>query len=190
MLLIIIPGVEKEEWDERKEEFVYHALTKPQPLHLEHSLIALSKWESKWKKSFFSKEGKTKEGKTKEELIDYIRCMTLDKNIPSSVYDRLSEGNLKDVMNYIEDPMTATTFPKGTDKSGRKRRVTSELIYCWMIACGIPFECERWHLNRLLTLIRTCNTENTPPKKINPREAVMRNAQMNAARRAQWKSKG
>lgn len=185
MLLIIVPGVEEEEWDERKEEFVYHTLTKPQPLHLEHSLIALSKWESKWKKSFLSKEEKTR-----EELIDYVKCMTLDKNIDPSVYDRLTEGNLKDVTNYLEDPMTATTFPNGNDKTGRKRRVTSELIYCWMVMCGIPFECERWHLNRLITLIRTCNVENAPSKKINPREAAMRNAQMNAARRAQWKSKG
>lgn len=173
MLQIVIPGVEREEWDEQKDEFVYHTLTKPQVLHLEHSLIALSKWESKWCRSFLSKEEKTK-----EEIVDYIRFMTLDKSIESSVYDRLSEGNLKDVMNYIEAPMTATTFPKSNDRSGRKRRITSELIYYWMIACGIPFECERWHLNRLLTLIRVCNTENAPSKKINAREAAMRNAQL------------
>lgn len=116
--------------------------------------------------------------------------MTLDKSIESSVYDRLSEGNLKDVMNYIEAPMTATTFPKSNDRPGRKRRITSELIYYWMIACGIPFECERWHLNRLLTLIRVCNTENAPSKKINAREAAMRNAQLNAARKKQWHTKG
>ena len=153
MLQIVIPGVEREEWDEQKDEFVYHTLIKPKVLHLEHSLIALSKWESKWCRSFLSKEEKTK-----EEIVDYIRFMTLDKSIESSVYDRLSEGNLKDVMNYIEAPMTATTFPKSNDRSGRKRRITSELIYYWMIACGIPFECERWHLNRLLTLIRVCRT--------------------------------
>lgn len=185
MLQIVIPGVEREEWDEQKDEFVYHTLTKPQVLHLEHSLIALSKWESKWCRSFLSKEEKTK-----EEIVDYIRFMTLDKSIESSVYDRLSEGNLKDVMNYIEAPMTATTFPKSNDRSGRKRRITSELIYYWMIACGIPFECERWHLNRLLTLIRVCNTENAPSKKINAREAAMRYAQLNAARKKQWHTKG
>ena len=93
MLQIVIPGVEREEWDEQKDEFVYHTLTKPQVLHLEHSLIALSKWESKWCRSFLSKEEKTK-----EEIVDYIRFMTLDKSIESSVYDRLSEGNLKDVI--------------------------------------------------------------------------------------------
>ena len=172
MLQIVIPGVEREEWDEQKDEFVYHTLTKPQVLYLEHSLIALSKWESKWCRSFLSKEEKTK-----EEIVDYIRFMTLDKSIESSVYD-------------IEAPMTATTFPKSNDRPGRKRRITSELIYYWMIACGIPFECERWHLNRLLTLIRVCNTENAPSKKINTREAAMRNAQLNAARKKQWHTKG
>ena len=132
MLQIVIPGVEREEWDEQKDEFVYHTLTKPQVLHLEHSLIALSKWESKWCRSFLSKEEKTK-----EEIVDYIRFMTLDKSIESSVYDRLSEGNLKDVMNYIEAPMTATTFPKGNDRPGRKRRITSEL---WSLVRNIISE--------------------------------------------------
>ena len=185
MLLIIIPGIEDEEWDEINNEFIYHTLTKPQVLHLEHSLISLSKWESKWSKSFFSKEEKTK-----EEIVDYIRFMTLDKNIDPLVYNRLTEGNLKDVMNYIDAPMTATTFPNSDDKTVKKRRITSELIYYWMIACGIPFECERWHLNRLLTLIRVCNTENAPSKKLSPREAAMRNAERNAARRKKWKSRG
>ena len=109
MLQIVIPGVEREEWDEQKDEFVYHTLTKPQVLHLEHSLIALSKWESKWCRSFLSKEEKTK-----EEIVDYIRFMTLDKSIESSVYDRLSEGNLKDVMNYIEAPMKPLHFQRVT----------------------------------------------------------------------------
>lgn len=185
MLLIIIPAVEEEEWDEQNNQFIYHTVQTSQPLHLEHSLISLSKWESKWRKSFFSKEEKSK-----EELVDYVRFMTLDKNIDSSVYDRLTEENMEDVMNYIDNPMTATTFPKSDDKSGKKRRITSELIYYWMIACGIPFECEKWHLNRLVTLIRVCNTENAPSKKLSAREAALRNAERNAARKKQWHTKG
>lgn len=185
MLSIVIPAVEEEEWDERKQEFVYTTMQKAQPLHLEHSLISLSKWESKWCKSFLSKEEKTE-----EEIIDYIRFMTLDKNIDPSVYNRITEGNLKDVLNYIDAPMTATTFSAHENKTGNKRRITSELIYYWMVTLGIPFECERWHLNRLITLIRVCEIENAPSKKVNRNEAIARNAAMNAKRRKNWNSRG
>lgn len=181
MLRITIPAVES--WDEQKEEFVITA--KEQTLMLEHSLVSLSKWESKWHKPFHSKEEKTY-----EETIDYIKCMTITQNVDDSIYDRLSNANVIAVNNYIEDPMTATTFSGQTKKGGRKEVITSELIYCWMISLNIPMECQKWHLNRLLTLIRVCDIKNSPPKKMGRREIINQYASLNAARRKQFNSAG
>ena len=180
MLIITIPAVEM--FNEETQEFFQ---LKEQTLQLEHSLVSLSKWESKWCKPFL-----VKEPKTLEETLDYIRCMTITQNIDSSVYNRLSQDNIKDINNYIDAPMTATTF-YGHNQDGRsKETITSELIYYWMISFNIPMECQKWHLNRLLTLIRVCNVKNNPPKKMNKREIMNRNAALNAARRKQLNTTG
>ena len=185
MLQIVIPGVEREEWDEQKDEFVYHTLTKPQVLHLEHSLIALSKWESKWHKPFL-----TDKELTLDETIDYIKCMTLDKNIDSKVYDRLTQSNIVEIREYMNDSMTATTFPKRSESKNNGEQTTSELIYYWMIANNIPVEFEKWHIKRLLTLIRVCSVKNSPSKKMSRNEILRQNTELNAARRKQLHTKG
>ena len=180
MLTLTISAIEL--WDEKKQEFVS---TEEQTLRLEHSLVSLSKWESKWNKPFLS----TKE-KTNAELLDYIKCMTLTPNVPSTTYEYLSRDDIAKVYKYIEAPMTATVFSdEGPSKTSREI-VTAELIYYWMIALNIPFECQRWHLNRLLTLIKVCNIKNQPPKKRSKREIMSRNAALNAARRKQLNSSG
>ena len=182
MLTIEIP-ISPEGWDEAKQEFVE---SRTQSLQLEHSLISLSKWESKWHKPFLS----TKE-MTDEETLDYIKCMTLTKNVKPDVYSHITRENMNDVVNYISDPMTATTFYKDEKGANNRETVTSELIYYWMIASNIPFDpCQKWHLNRLMTLIRVCGIKNTPPKKRSRREIMSRNAALNAARRQQMNSKG
>ena len=180
MLEITIP--ETEQWDELKQEFVY---TKAQTLQLEHSLVSLSKWESKWCKPFLSKEDKTF-----EETIDYIRCMTLNRYVPDEVYGCLTRSNIKQINEYVSSPMTATWFSKDTTGRSSREQITSELIYYWMIALNIPFECQKWHLNRLLTLIRVCNLKNQPSKKMSRREIMSRNAALNAARRKQLGTNG
>lgn len=182
MLQITIPE-SPELWDEAKQEFISE---KAVTLQLEHSLISLSKWESKWHKRFYSNEELTP-----EETLDYIRCMTLTTNIKPEVYLRLSKENVDRIMAYIHDPMTATTFPNQEDnrKIGGEN-VSAELIYYWMIALNIPFECQKWHLNRLTTLIRVCEIKNTKPKKQSQREIMSRNAALNAARRKQLGTKG
>ena len=180
MLTISVPAFEM--WDEKNEKFVN---IKECTLQLEHSLISLSKWESKWCKPFlFTKE------KTEEETLDYVRCMTLTSRVSPEVYYGLTSENIKAINRYIEAPMTATCF--GADRNGRGNReiVTSELIYYWMIALNIPFECQKWHLNRLLTLIRVCNIKNQPAKKMSRREIMSRNAALNAARRRQLGTNG
>ena len=180
MLYITIPSCEM--YDESTEEFVYE---KEQTLQLEHSLVSLSKWESKWCKPFLSKQDKTM-----EETIDYVRCMTVNQVSDPTVYSRLTLDNLNSINEYIGSPMTATTF-SNTPKGGSSgEQVTSELIYYWMIALNIPFECQKWHLNRLLTLIRVCEVKNQPPKKMSKREIMSRNAALNAARRKKLGTKG
>lgn len=181
MLEITIPSAEF--WDEQNERFVY---TKAQTLRLEHSLVSLSKWESKWHKSFLSKEEKTY-----EETIDYIRCMTLTQNVEPTVYEHLTNENIREINRYIEDPMTASTVTEELDRpSSKKQRITSELIYYWMVAYNIPFECQKWHLNRLLMLIRICNAENKPPKKRSKRDLYRHQAAINAANKKRFNSKG
>lgn len=180
MLQITIPACEQ--WDEVKNEFVY---TKAQTLQLEHSLISISKWESKWNKAFLSKNEKTY-----EETVDYIKCMTITQNVDPSVYLRLTNENIEQINQYIDAPMTATYFMEDDDKKPSRETITAELIYYWMIALNIPFECQKWHLNRLLTLVKVCNIKNAPPKKRSKGDIMRRNAKLNAARRAKHHTRG
>lgn len=179
MLTITIPA--RELYDEKSQTFFN---TKEQTLRLEHSLVSISKWESKWRKAFLKKDEKTN-----EEIIDYIKCMTITQNVDPNVYNFLTRSNINEIIEYIDNPMTATTFANNENNNSREV-ITSELIYYWMISFNIPMECQRWHLNRLLTLIRVCSIKNTPPKKMNKREVANRYAKLNAARRNKMNSKG
>ena len=180
MLKITIPA--REMFDEVKQEFIN---TKEQTLQLEHSLVSLSKWESKWHKPFIDNRNLST-----EENIDYIRCMTLTQNVDPEVYQYLSKENIKQINEYISDPMTATTFSNERSKGSGKEVLTSEILYYDMIALGIPFECQKWHLNRLITLIKVCNIKQNPPQKMSKGDIMRRNAELNAARRKQFNTKG
>ena len=180
MLYITIPAMEL--WDEQNQEFISR---KEQTLQLEHSLVSLAKWESKWCKPFLSKKPKTL-----EETLDYVRCMTLTQHVSPDTYNYLTNDNLAQINDYIAAPMTATTFSE--DKNGKVNReiVTAEIIYYWMIALNIPLECQKWHLNRLLALVRVCNIKNTPPKKRKRGDTASSYAKLNAARRQQLNTRG
>lgn len=181
MLHITIPATEL--WDENNEEFIS---IKEQTLQLEHSLISLSKWESKWCKPFLGKDEKTD-----EETIDYIRCMTITQNVDPNVYNYIPNETRDRIAEYINAPMTATWFNnKQKSGQGSSEQITSELVYYWMISLNIPFECQKWHLNRLLTLIQVCNVKNQPPKKMSKKSLMSRNSALNAARRKQFNTKG
>ena len=173
MLRITVPAAEY--FDESRQMFIQK---KEQTLQLEHSLVSLSKWEAKWKKAFLGKEEKTL-----EETLDYIRCMTITQNVDPEVYTRLTNANIKEINEYIGDPMTATTYRKENPGHPSRETITSELVYYWMIANNIPPEYQKWHLNRLLTLIRVCTIKNTPTKKRGKSEIMRQNAALNAARR-------
>lgn len=181
MLSITIPA--KETYDESKNQFII--VEKAQTLLLEHSLLSLSRWESKWCKAFLGKQEKTD-----EELLDYIRCMTITPNVNPEVYYRLTRENIAAINQYINAPMTATTFHDVGGGPMNRDTITSELIYYWMIAMNIPVEFQKWHLNRLITLIRVCNIKSSPPKKMSQSEIMRRNKALNEARKAQLNTRG
>lgn len=179
MLDIVIP--EQEFFDEEKNEFIY---MKPIPLKMEHSLISVSKWESKWHKAFLSKRERSS-----EETLDYFRCMTINQVDPV-VFNFLSPDNINAIITYINEPMTAVYTPPDTEKAHSRDTTTSELLYYYMISLGIPFECEKWHLNRLLSLIHVCQIKSQPPKSVNKAAIARRNHQLNAARRKKYHTNG
>ena len=184
MLKIVVP--KSEGFNNKTNEFINndHDVT----ICLEHSLVSISKWESKWHKAFLSSNEKTR-----EELIDYVRCMTISQNIPDEVYYFLTNDNIKEINKYIEDPMTATTFTDNRINKNpltkKNETLTSEIIYYWMVSFQIPLECQKWHLNRLMTLIRVCNAKNDP-KKMSKKETMMSNKALNEARRKQFNTRG
>ena len=184
MLTINIP--ENELFNSNTNEFVY---IKSQTLQLEHSLLSISKWEAKWGKPFIG------DGKTNKETIDYIRCMCITKGVEDSVFENLPASVIQQVQEYIDAPMTATTINtmKQTNQSNRRRAkevITSEIIYYWMIRFGIPFECEKWHLNRLLMLIRVCDIKESPGKTMGRNEIYQQNKALNEARKKRLNTKG
>ncbi len=180
MLILKIP--EQEYYDQTSNEFIN---IKACTLKLEHSLVSISKWESKWKKPFL-----TKDPKSPSEFIDYVRCMTINPDVPDKVYDLLGYDNVKKIEEYIMDPATATTIIDRRKQTRRNNEIpTSELIYYWMVSNGIPFECEKWRLNRLITLIKVCNAKGNP-QQMSKQEIYAMNAALNNSRRASAKSKG
>lgn len=180
MLEIAIKGGEF--FDEGSGTFLQ---IKDQTLKLEHSLVSLSKWEGKWHKPFL-----TREPKSTEESVDYIRCMTLTQNVNPNVYKAITPQILREVSAYIDASLTATTFPKDPNRKPNREIITAEIIYYWMICHNIPFECQKWHLSRLLTLINVCNAKNGPQKKMSRKDLIARNRALNAARRKKTKSRG
>lgn len=191
MLTVVIPA--SDGWDPKKNEFV--PVGKAVTLKLEHSLLSLSKWESKWHVPFLDEKNE----KTPEQMMDYIKCMTLTQNVDDEVYKRLSPENMNAINTYINDPATATWFsdnkpdvPKGRKPKWARnsKPMTAELIYFAMINYQIPVEFQKWHLNRLLTLIRVCQEKNAPPKKMSKKAAMSQQRMLNEARRAQYHTNG
>lgn len=188
MIEIVIPEQHYEPFDPEKEEFLPKVDIKETRIQLEHSLISLKKWEQKWHKPFLGKSDLTY-----EELSDYIRCMTLSHGIDPQVYQWIPKDVIQQIVEYIQDPMTATWFRENGLVGAQKRSneiITAEIIYYWMIALNIPVEFQKWHLNQLLTLIKVVNIKNSKPTKKNPKIAAQERSALNAKRRAEYKSKG
>lgn len=180
MLKIKLPG--QEFFDDKAQEFVEIGSIE---LELEHSLVALSKWESIWEKPFLGPDKKTS-----EETLSYIHCMVVSPEIPIEDLYRLSEENIKDINEYINAKMSATWFNELTNRKTSREVHTAEIIYYWMLTLQIPTECETWHLGRLFTLIKVVNEKNAPKKKVPRRDVLQSYAQLNAQRRAQLNTSG
>ena len=180
MLRITVPA--QEMWDEENEQFVYGDEV---TLELEHSLVSLSKWESKHHKAFL-----TKKEKTAEENLDYIKCMTLTEDVPDDVYARLTQENIDQIVAYIEDPMSATYYFDDKKQSQSRDVMTAEYIYYCMFANNIPLDFENRHLNQLIAIITMCAVKSSPPKKMSKSDIVNRHRQINAANRAKYHTKG
>lgn len=191
MLEVLIPATERF----NAETMRFESISEDHILHLEHSLYSISKWEQKWRKPFLHAE------KSYEETCDYVRCMTLDEDIPNDVYEFIPDEVINEVNDYINDTPTATWFGKSDAQSqhveGKSKRVdiiTNEIVYYWLIELGIPFECEHWNYNRLMTLIKVVEKkrqENDPnTKKKSQREINdYHRAALRANREARMKSK-
>lgn len=183
MLVITVPSVEY--FDEASSTFVN---ADEVVLHLEHSLVSLSKWEETFEKAFLS--GKEK---TSEETLAYIEFMNTTPDVPSEVFHRLSNSNLQDINAYISAKRSAVWFDDERSSGGApasRETVTSELIYYWMVSLQIPFECQHWHLNRLFSLIKVCNKKNAPPKKTPVGELAAKRRQMNEERKKKYGTSG
>ncbi len=154
-------------------------------LELEHSLVALSKWESIYEKPFLASEEKST-----EEVLGYIEAMVMTLNVPAEVFSRLSQKNLDEINRYVDSKRSATWFAETPNTPKSREVITSELIYYWMIALTVPIECENWHLNRLFSLLKICNIKNGKPKKMSRSELAQRNSALNAKRKAQLGTKG
>lgn len=181
MLSITIPSARF--YNEDTGEFIYKSAV---TLKLEHSLLSVRRWESKWHKSFLDISSK---GMTMEENMDYIRCMSIDQNVEAETIQRMTRKNYEDIIAYMNDPMTATTV-KDIKNRGPQKIITAEVLYAIMIEHGIPFECEKWHLNQLLMLIRVCSARNTPAKKQSKAETAAYYDALNNARRKMTGSRG
>jgi hypothetical protein len=180
MLTIVVPGIEMYN-EVTAEYFTQGDIT----LELEHSLVSLSKWESIYEKPFLGKEEKSL-----EEVLEYIKMMTLTPNVPEQVFTKLSEVNIMAINGYIDAKMTATWFSEPPGAPQTREVITAELIYYWMISFNIPFECENWHLNKLFTLIRVCNIKAAKPKKMSRGEMIRRRNELNAQRKKQLGTTG
>lgn len=183
MLKFTIPA--SESWDELTQEFI---TAEEVTLELEHSLVSLSKWEASWEKPFLGPEEKTT-----EETLSYVYFMTLTPDVSPEIIQRLTNDHIKQINNYIDSKMSATTFnERVTQRKVGREIITSEVIYYWMVSHQIPFECQHWHLNRLFTLIKVCNAKNEPPgkNKMSKSEMIAQRNKLNAERKAKLNTSG
>jgi len=172
----------EEGYDENTREFT---VVRGFELELEHSLVSLSKWESEWEKPFLSKDAKTP-----EETLSYVKHMILTPNIPDEVWQKFPDRLFLMINSYMNSKQTATWFNDSPNIKASREVVTAELIYYWMVALGIPFECQYWHINKLLTLVKVCNVKNAPEKKMSKREQAEMQRTLNAQRKAQFNTRG
>lgn len=181
MLSLIVSG--EEIYDEELNEF---RSTPGYNLELEHSLVSLSKWESKYNKPFLSEEQKTP-----IEMYDYIKFMAIHPGVPEHVFLSLNDSDLARIVEYMNEKQTATWFNEPPNQSPMRTAITSELIYYWISALGLDASVvENWHLNRLFTVLKVASIEGQPKKKKSRTEVLAEIRRKNAERRAKYEKEG
>ena len=181
--MLSLPIYGPESWNDTIDQFQHKELFR---LELEHSLVSLSKWEAKFEKPFLGKD----EEKSEDEVLWYIQAMHQGEPLPANFYQSLTPDAIEKINEYIASKQTATWFSEVPNSAANRETITAEIIYHWMIALNVPFECQHWHLNRLLTLIRVINEKNAPPKKMSQAEMIAKQRELNAKRKAMYQTKG
>lgn len=156
-------------------------------LHLKHSLLTLSKWETIWEIPFLG-EGK----KTTEQLYSYVNIMA-GGDLDELTLSRLTSEHYEKLNAYLSSKQSATWFSESPNQRRSTQTVTSELIYFWMTTYNIPFECENWPFPRLMNLIRIASIKNDPDagkKKRNKSQMLSERAMLNKKRREQYGTTG
>jgi hypothetical protein len=172
MLTITVLG--EEHWDQENEKFVYPDSFK---LELEHSLVSLSKWESKWEVPFLGEKPKTT-----EMVLDYIECMILTPDPPADWISKLSKENIEEITAYFDSKQSATWFNDHHPEPKTGETITSELVYYWLDICDIDWQAQYWHLNRLLTLVKIHTVKQAKPKPMSRSEMLRRRRALNKQR--------
>lgn len=176
--MLEIDVAQEESFDESTEKFV---VSKRFRVALEHSLVSMSKWESVWEEPFLGDKDKTS-----EQTISYVKMMLLTSDVPPEVFQKLLSKHIDQIKNYISAKMTATTITETPGSKSYREIVTSELVYYWMFSMSIPMECEHWHLNRLITLIRVFGAKNAPKRKM----SMADRRALNKQRQAKYNTRG
>lgn len=188
LTLVVPPGEPKEYFNSVDSTFVYGDPFPGATITMEHSLYTISKWEEKWKIPYLSKKEKTP-----EQTIDYIRFMAFPESIDDVVFENLTEENIKQINEYINGSFTAAKTGNIAVQEGKSRYnpdMSADDIYASMVMARIPFECQHWHISRLLALLDIIGKKQNPPKKMGKNELLRRNAKLNAARKAKHHTKG
>jgi hypothetical protein len=183
--MFVLTVKQQEFFDEATQKFVEVGPTQPTRVEFEHSLVSLSKWESKFERAFLSAETKSD-----SEILEYVRMMIVTPDIPLDIVDALSKSDLEALTDYINSKQTATSIRTDPNAPGSRETITAELVYYWMVTMRVPWEAQYWHLNRLLMLIRVISVKNGAQKKMSAQQIAARNRELNAQRRQQLGSSG
>lgn len=174
MFTIKIPPLEI--FDDELEEFRQFGADE---ITFEHSLYTIARYEEATHKPYYDTRS------DEDNLFSYMPYMAIKPPKDPSAFFRIPQDELAKLKSWMEDSHTATWFSKDDDNSPEREIVTAELIYYWMTEYRIPFECERWHINRLMTLIQVCARKKSPPKQKSQAEIIREHRALNQKRRAE-----
>lgn len=192
MLIIKVPAQKRQYWNEETEQFVYFNVEEDVTLELEHSLRSISRFEEHYHERYFDFNNPKvypQKSFTEEQIFYYFKCMTMNGEYPDDVYKCLTQDDIRQIVNYMNDSHTATIINDKDTKSANNELTSSELIYYWMCSAQIPWEAQDWHINRLLTLIHIFGIKNGDHKKKSTKDTAMDYRRLNEKRLAEARAR-